>query len=177
MVDQKQQKHMCCAAIYIFDSCGHTPNTACNSIPSEVLQLFLIYFLLIIFVLEANRCWHQHYAAKSNCNPAPHKDIFLFLALILKMGHNQTSMIHCCRTSLGNLYTTALLSMSGSIIHFFASSYFYAIFIISSYCPLCRSKGLWQSFSTYFCLLPTTLPPSTSLLPMLWYILEIEKGF
>jgi hypothetical protein len=57
-----------------------TPNTACSTKPSELLQLFIIIFLLMILVQElfkqSSTCHHQYYctvkshaASKSPINP------------------------------------------------------------------------------------------------------------
>jgi hypothetical protein len=81
MADQKQQKYMCWDAIHIFNSWSCNPNSACNSTPFKLLQLFHVHFLLMILLQEANSCCHLYYVAKGVATQLQ------FLALIPKTGH------------------------------------------------------------------------------------------
>jgi hypothetical protein len=70
-----------------------TPNITCSSTPLELLKLFFTYFLMLIIVEETNRYCRRYYDSKCFDNPVPQdvtlEEMYLFLALILKMGHDQ----------------------------------------------------------------------------------------
>jgi hypothetical protein len=63
------------------------------------LKLFKLLFtdFLLILAQETNRYCHQYYAAKDDDSPASQdvsvEGIFLFLALILKMGHDHRDIL------------------------------------------------------------------------------------
>lgn len=68
------------------------PYTTNNSIPLEFLKLFFTNCLLIILVLDTNRCYLHYYARKGDDGPAFQdatvEEMYPILALILKTKHD-----------------------------------------------------------------------------------------
>jgi hypothetical protein len=71
----------------LFKKFWNLPDEPGSFYPQELKKLFLIHFLLMRLAQEASSCCHQRYSAKGDSNPAPHEEMFPFLALILEMGH------------------------------------------------------------------------------------------
>jgi hypothetical protein len=86
-------RNVCAALPFTGPPPGVTaPNIDRSSTPLKLLKLSFTDFLLTILVQETSRYCHQYYAAKGDDSPASQdvsvEEMFLFFALILKLGHD-----------------------------------------------------------------------------------------
>jgi hypothetical protein len=87
-VADRQQQNVGAALPFTGPTPGSaTPNITCSSISLQLLKLFFTN-LLMLLVEETNRYCRQYYDTRGDDNPAP-QDMYLLLALILKMSHDQ----------------------------------------------------------------------------------------
>lgn len=106
----RSNRNVCHSAIHISNSWSQNPKYCIKFHIFRIVATLLYKYFADDACLRSQQLLSQYYAAESEGIPALHEDMFLILALVLKMDHVQ--------------YDISKQPMSCGILDFFTSSHF-----------------------------------------------------